>query len=248
MPEGIDLIWLLLIVLIAEVLGTLGGFGSSVFFVPFAGLLFDFHTVLGITAVFHVSSNLAKIALFRKGIDRKLILQMGIPAVALVIAGAYLSQFIDSYWLEISLAIFLILMSIVLLLKPNFQLQPNAITAVTGGAISGLAAGLVGTGGAIRGLVLAAFALNKNVFIATSAFIDLGIDVSRSAVYVEAGYFTVQMLPLIPMLLILSFLGTALGRYLLQFISEQKFQRYVLGLILFVGISTLVITVGNFQL
>jgi uncharacterized membrane protein YfcA len=168
--------------------------------------------------------------------------------VALVIAGAYLSQFIDSYWLEISLAIFLILMSIVLLLKPNFQLQPNAITAITGGAISGLAAGLVGTGGAIRGLVLAAFALNKNVFIATSAFIDLGIDVSRSAVYVEAGYFTVQMLPLIPMLLILSFLGTALGRYLLQFISEQKFQRYVLGLILLVGISTLVITVGNFQL
>jgi uncharacterized membrane protein YfcA len=171
---------------------------------------------------------------------------MGIPAVALVIVGAYLSQFIDSYWLEISLAIFLILMSIVLLLKPDFQLQPKAITAVTGGAISGLAAGLVGTGGAIRGLVLAAFALNKNIFIATSAFIDLGIDVSRSAVYVEAGYFTIQMLPLIPMLLILSFLGTALGRYLLQFISEQKFQRYVLGLILLVGISTLVITVGNF--
>lgn len=248
MPEGIDLIWLLLIVLIAEVLGTLGGFGSSVFFVPFAGLLFEFHTVLGITAVFHVSSNLAKIALFRKGIDRKLILQMGIPAVVFVILGAYLSRFINSYWLELSLAGFLILMSVVLLLKPNFQLKPNALTASSGGAFSGLAAGLVGTGGAIRGLVLTAFALNKNVFIATSAFIDLGIDVSRSVVYVEAGYFTIQMLPLIPMLLILSFLGTALGRYLLQFISEQKFQRVVLGLILLVGISTFILTIGNYKL
>jgi len=248
MPEGIDLIWLLLIVLIAEVLGTLGGFGSSVFFVPFAGLLFEFHTVLGITAVFHVSSNLAKIALFRKGIDRKLILQMGIPAVVFVILGAYLSRFINSYWLELSLAGFLILMSVVLLLKPNFQLKPNALTSASGGAFSGLAAGLVGTGGAIRGLVLAAFALNKDVFIATSAFIDLGIDVSRSAVYIEAGYFTIQMLPLIPMLLILSFLGTALGKYLLQFISEQKFQRVVLGLILLVGVSTFILTIGNYKL
>jgi uncharacterized protein len=121
MPEGIDLIWLLLIVFIAEVLGTLGGFGSSVFFVPFAGLLFDFHTVLGITAVFHVSSNLAKITLFRKGIDRNLILKMGLPAVLFVIAGAYLSRSISSYWLELSLAALLIIMSVVLLLKPQFS-------------------------------------------------------------------------------------------------------------------------------
>lgn len=246
MPEGIDLIWLLLIVLVAEVLGTIGGFGSSVFFVPFAGLLFDFHTVLGITAVFHVSSNLAKIALFRKGIDRKLIFNMGIPAVLFVIAGAFLSRFIGGYWLEIGLAAFLILMSSVLLMKSDFTLNPSRLTAATGGAFSGLAAGLVGTGGAIRGLVLASFSLNKDVFIATSAFIDLGIDVSRSVVYVEAGYFTIQLLPLIPMLLILSFVGTASGRYLLKFISEQRFQRYVLGLILLVGISTLVLTVGNF--
>ena len=246
MPEGIDLIWLLLIVLVAEVLGTIGGFGSSVFFVPFAGLLFDFHTVLGITAVFHVSSNLAKIALFRKGIDRKLIFNMGIPAVLFVIAGAYLSRFIDSYWLEIGLAGFLILMSSVLLLKSDFTLKPSRLTAATGGAFSGLAAGLVGTGGAIRGLVLASFGLNKDVFIATSAFIDLGIDVSRSVVYVEAGYFTMKLLPLIPMLLILSFVGTALGRYLLKFISEQRFQRYVLGLILLVGLSTLILIVGDF--
>jgi uncharacterized membrane protein YfcA len=245
MPEGIDLIWLLLIVLIAEVLGTLGGFGSSVFFVPFASLLFDFHTVLGITAVFHVSSNLAKITLFRKGIDRNLIIKMGLPAVLFVIAGAYLSRLMSGYWLELSLAGFLIIMSALLLLKPHLRLQANNKTAIFGGAISGLAAGLVGTGGAIRGLALASFGLSKDVFIATSAIIDLGIDISRSVVYIDAGYFTQQLLPLIPMLLILSFIGTAIGKYLLQFISEVRFQRVVLGLILVVGISTMVITMVN---
>jgi uncharacterized membrane protein YfcA len=207
--------------------------------------LFDFHTVLGINAVFHVSSNLAKITLFRKGIDRNLILKMGLPAVLFVIAGAYLSRFISSYWLELSLAALLIIMSIVLLLKPQLRLQANNRTAILGGAISGLAAGLVGTGGAIRGLALASFGLSKEVFIATSAIIDLGIDVSRSVVYVDAGYFKLELLPLIPMLLVLSFAGTAVGKYLLQFISEVRFQRVVLGLILVVGISTMVITIVN---
>jgi uncharacterized membrane protein YfcA len=151
----------------------------------------------------------------------------------------------SGYWLELSLAGFLIIMSALLLLKPHLRLQANNKTAIFGGAISGLAAGLVGTGGAIRGLALASFGLSKDVFIATSAIIDLGIDISRSVVYIDAGYFTQQLLPLIPMLLILSFIGTATGKYLLQFISEVRFQRVVLGLILVVGISTMVITMVN---
>jgi len=66
----------LLLALIAEILGTIGGFGSSVFFVPLANFYFDFETVLGLTAVFHVFSNLSKIAQFRKGLDKKLIGQV----------------------------------------------------------------------------------------------------------------------------------------------------------------------------
>jgi uncharacterized membrane protein YfcA len=48
----------ILLSLIVEVLGTIGGFGSSLFFVPIASYFLDFHSVLGITALFHVLSNL----------------------------------------------------------------------------------------------------------------------------------------------------------------------------------------------
>ncbi|WP_432410093.1 hypothetical protein [Rasiella sp. SM2506] len=71
--------------LIAEILGTVGGFGSSVFFVPIANFFFDFQSVLGITALYHVSSNLTKIAFFRKGLDKKVIDQLLIPAVIFII-------------------------------------------------------------------------------------------------------------------------------------------------------------------
>ena len=40
-----------ILALIAEVLGTVSGFGSSILFVPIAALFFDFKIVLGITAL-----------------------------------------------------------------------------------------------------------------------------------------------------------------------------------------------------
>ena len=76
--------------LLAEIFGTVGGFGSSVFFVPVANFFLDFQSVLGITALYHVSSNLTKIAFFRKGIDKKVILTLGVPAVLFVIIGGFI--------------------------------------------------------------------------------------------------------------------------------------------------------------
>jgi uncharacterized membrane protein YfcA len=57
---------LIFIALLAEVLGTVGGFGSSLFFVPIAAFFLIFQSVLGITAIFHLSSNFSKIFLFKK--------------------------------------------------------------------------------------------------------------------------------------------------------------------------------------
>ena len=97
----------LILALLAEIIGTVGGFGSSVFFVPAANIYFGFQTVLGITALFHVASNLSKIALFKKGIDKKLIIYIGVPAVLFVIIGGFVSKYLNAYLLEIFLGIFL---------------------------------------------------------------------------------------------------------------------------------------------
>ncbi|MDP2159464.1 MAG: sulfite exporter TauE/SafE family protein, partial [Flavobacterium sp.] len=126
----------LLLTLFAEIIGTIGGFGSSVFFVPFANIFFDFHTVLGITAVFHLSSNLSKIYLFRKGLNKKLILQIGIPSVAFVILGGFLSKFFESRILEITLGIFLITLSLLFLIKDKLVIPPKFKQTVFGGALS----------------------------------------------------------------------------------------------------------------
>jgi uncharacterized membrane protein YfcA len=229
-----------LLALLAEILGTVGGFGSSLFFVPIASFFLDFYSVLGITALFHVSSNITKIFFFRKGFDKKLVIRIGIPAVVFVIVGAFLTRYIDKQILQLSLAIFLMAMSAAFLIFKKFALKPTLANSIAGGTLSGLIAGLLGTGGAIRGITLAAFSLPKEVFIATSAVIDLGIDASRSVVYVSNGYVNREDLYLIVILFFVSIAGTFIGKKILEIISEKQFKSIVLILILVIGVATLV--------
>ncbi|MFN0274907.1 MAG: sulfite exporter TauE/SafE family protein [Chitinophagales bacterium] len=226
-----------LLALIAELIGTLGGFGSSMLFVPIAGFFFDFKTVLGITAVFHVLSNSSKLFLFRKRISLKLLLFIGLPSVVFVIIGAGLSSVFQNDFIEISLGIFLVAASVFLLIKPDFTLKPTIRSSVAGGSAAGFLAGLIGTGGAIRGLSLAAFNLEKSAFIATSAAIDFGVDLSRSVVYISNGYFKKGHLWLLPFLLIIAFLGSWLGKILLKKVEHEKFKKFVLILILLIGVT-----------
>lgn len=229
----------LVLAFISEVLGTISGFGSSILFVPMAALFFDFKTVLGITAVFHVFSNLSKIVLFRKGIDKQIVLKLGLPAVIAVIAGAYLTTYLPVAAIELSMNIVLILLALYLMINFNKTIKKTDANLYLGGAASGFIAGLAGTGGAIRGITLAAFQLPKDIFIATSAVIDLGVDTGRAVVYVSNGYFKKEHLLLIPFLIGIGMLGSYTGKLILLRTSELVFRYLVLAVIIITSLFQL---------
>ena len=230
----------LLLALLAEIIGTIGGFGSSVFFVPLGNFYFDFYSVLGMTAIFHLSSNVSKIFLFKKGLDKKLLLYIGAPSVLFVIIGGFLSKIVDGLMLTIVLGVFLVVFSLFFLIKSEIVVLPNKKNAIIGGTLSGFSAGLLGTGGAIRGLTMAAFNLEKNAFIATSAFIDFLIDFSRTFVYYENGYIGKQELSYLPFLFAIGLIGTYLGKRILNYIPQERFRKLSLLFVLFIGLATIV--------
>ena len=115
----------LLLALFAEVIGTIGGFGSSVFFVPLGNFYFDFYSVLGLTAIFHLSSNVSKIFLFNQGLDKQLLLRIGIPSVIFVILGGVLSKHVESGFLAVALGVFLVGFSVLFLVKKSLVIAPN---------------------------------------------------------------------------------------------------------------------------
>lgn len=229
----------IVLILVAEVAGTIGGFGSSVFFVPIANFYLDFHSVLGLVAIFHLSSNLSKIVLFKKGLDKTLILRIGIPSLIFVILGGILSKYFDGLVLSLSLAIFLIAFSLLFLVKRDLVVRPEKKQSIIGGSLSGFFSGFLGTGGAIRGLTMAAFNLEKSVFIATSAFIDFVIDAARTVIYYQNGFIQEKDFIYIPFLLVIGLVGSYLGKLILKKIPQEKFKRISLYLILIIGIVSL---------
>ncbi|HLD75798.1 MAG TPA: TSUP family transporter [Candidatus Norongarragalinales archaeon] len=82
---------------LAEVAGTMAGFGSSTIFLPLALFFVDFKTALVLVALFHLFGNLGRIALFRHGLNGRLLLHFGLPSVILTLAGALLVALAGSY-------------------------------------------------------------------------------------------------------------------------------------------------------
>ena len=232
-------IYFFLLAFVAEVIGTISGFGSSILFVPLASMFFDFKAVLAITAVFHVFSNLSKIYLFKTGIQKDIVLKLGIPAVVFVIIGALLTNIIPQKEIELVMNIVLVLLSVFLIFNTEEKLEQSNKNLIVGGVSSGFLAGLVGTGGAIRGLVLAAFSLEKDSFLATSALIDLGVDFSRAIVYISSSYFLKEFLIFIPFLILISIAGSYIGKLVLNKMPQKYFRNIVLIVIVSISIYSI---------
>ena len=107
-------------------------------------------------------------------------------------------------------------------------------TGETGGARIGE------TGGAIRGMTLAAFDMKKGAFIATSALIDFGVDLSRGVVYVSNGFVHWHDMKYVLILLFISVIGTYIGKRVLVHVSEKLFKNIVLFVIFGIGLVTIV--------
>lgn len=235
-----------LLALIAEILGTLSGFGSSILFVPLASYFFDVKEVLGITAMFHVFSNLSKIYLFQKEMDKNIILKLGIPAVVFVIIGAFLSKYIPTLYLEIVICFVLSFVAIFLLIYSDKGIEINNRNLITSGIFSGFFAGIIGSGGAIRGLALTSLQLEKSILISTSAFIDLGVDVSRTIVYFFNGYMNKESYLILPGLIAVAVIGSYIGKKLLTFLSQSNFRKLVLIIIITTSILQLYNLIKHF--
>lgn len=232
----------LLVAFISEILGTVGGFGSSAMFVPLAGFFYGLQAVLALTSLLHVFSNSAKLLLFRKTINYKIVLWIGVPSVVMVIVGAQLNSIIDLKYAELLLGIFLVLFSSFLFIVPRFKLKPTNGNAVVSGSLAGFFAGIIGTGGAIRAMGLAAFNLEKSTFVATSAAVDLGVDLSRSTVYIYNGYLSRDLYFYIPILLAIAVAGSWIGKKILDKVSQDNFKKIVLLLLFAIGVTQLIKT------
>src|SRR3989338_8408331 len=217
-----------LLAFVAEVIGTIAGFGSSTIFLPLALFFVDFKSALILVAFFHIFGNISRITFFRHGFDKKLILIFGVPSVMLTILGAILVNYTPQDILKLFLGIFLLIFSTASLIKPDFKFKSSNRNAVIGGGLSGFLAGLIGTGGALRGAFLTAFNQKKEIYIATAAAIALAVDITRIPIYFAGGFLEQKYYAYIPFLFMIAMAGSYIGKKIVNKIPQKMFRNIVL--------------------
>ena len=222
---------------IAEIIGTTAGFGSSTVFLPLALLFFDFKTALVLVALLHTFGNISRVSFFKHGLDRHILIIFGVPSVVLTLIGALLVTYLPQEMLKGILGVFLIIYSIISLWKEDLKVRPSLFNSVIGGGLSGFLAGLIGTGGALRGAFLTAFGLPKEKYIATVAAIALAVDFTRIPVYFAEGFLTSRYYWYIPVLLIVALAGSFTGKQVVKQVPQKTFRKVVLSAILIIGLK-----------
>jgi len=227
----------LLTAYIAAIFATIAGFGSSTLLIPVAILYFDFQTAVFLVACFHLCNNLFKVKLFFSHIDLKIVVKFGIPSILFAFIGAWMMVDLDPELLKKALAVFLIVYAIYSIWNPDVKILANTSNAILGGLSSGLLAGLIGLGGAIRAMFLVSFGLPKESYIATSALIALAVDLTRIPTYLVRGTIDRNYFFLLPFLICLAYFGVKTGQILLHRINESLFRKIVLLALLGIGIK-----------
>lgn len=235
-----EIIPLALITLAASAVGTLAGFGISTVMVPVLVMFLPLKEALLLVAVVHWFGNLWKVGLFRRGLDLRLILAFGLPAIPMTWLAAGVAASGQDNMSRV-LGAFLIVYVIYLYLKPSFRAPRSTAWSAAGGAGYGFAAGLFGIGGAVRSAFLAAYDLPKEVYICVSGAIGLVADTSRIAGYLTFGFdLPGDMWRALVILVPASFAGAWLAKRLADRIPQKAFRKIIAAFLLLAGVRLLI--------
>ena len=223
-----------LLILIASILGTITGFGTSTIMMPVLMFYYPTAEVLFFVSIIHWFNALWRLILFRKGFDLKLVMSFGLVGMIAAYFGAKTFFIVDEVLIRKSIAGFLFAYAVFLGLNPKFKISFNYFTGSIGGALSGFVAGIFGMGGAIRGAFLSAFNLPKAIYLANSALLLILIDSSRLYSYFQEGLKLDNLLGLsyidLLVCVLVSFAGVQSGKMIVDKIPQDKFR---IGIALF---------------
>lgn len=239
-----------LVALFGSALTFFSGFGLGTILVPVFALFFPIELAIALTAIVHFLNNLFKLSLIGKNINKKTVLDFGIPSIIGAIVGAYLLTFISkmnpifeyTFYdhtfqvmpVKLTIAILLLLFALFEIIPKLSQLEFDTKYLKIGGLLSGFFGGLSGNQGALRTVFLIRANLSKESFIATGVVIACIVDVIRLSVYGEHIFKNTELnYSLIIISTISAFIGAFIGNKLLKKVTIVTI-KYVVSVVLII--------------
>lgn len=225
---------------IAGAIASIAGFGIGSLMTPMLTVKLGANLAIAAISISHFLGTLLRFWKLKPHIDKKTLVHFGILSAAGGLIGAVFHAFISSPWMTFILGIVLILSGLTGIFGLSEKIKLKGYPAWIAGVLSGLFGGLVGNQGGIRSAALLGFDLSKQTYVATATAIALIVDISRMPVYFFLEWQSLmKIVPLIMIMSLGTMAGTLAGNSLLSWIPEKIFKRVVSGIVLILGLFTL---------
>jgi uncharacterized protein len=255
-----ELIVISIVALLVAGLTFFSGFGLGTLLLPAFALFFPVEVAVAATAIVHLANNIYKGILMGRYANLRVVLLFTIPAIFSAMVGAFLLNYfsnlssITEYTLfekvftisptNLAIGFLMIIFAFVELIpflkKINFS---NKMIPI-GGLLSGFFGGVSGHQGALRTAFLAHAGLDKKTFIGTMVLSAIVIDIVRLSVYgltflkFNSEMFQANGLKGLLIAGTLSaFIGSSIGRYLLEKVTFDTIHTTVGIMLMLLGIA-----------
>lgn len=229
-----SLVIFLAVALVAEIIGTVAGFGITTILLPVAVVLFGVKEAIALVGLFHFVGEVVDGIIWRKHINWRIGLLFSSLGVVFAFIGAQLVVDAPPRIIEVSLGAFLIFYGITSLTGKKLTLPKSDTALVLAGGVSGFVAGIIGTAGAVRTAALSGLKLSKEQFLGTAFAIAFLTDFVRVGVYIQTGLLHLDAV-LVALVLVVATIGSLVGKALVRRIRTKTFYAIIYISIILAG-------------
>ena len=239
-----NVLLLALLTCVVSIIDMVVGFGTSTIMVPILVFFISPFDALFIAGVLDFFNNIWKILFFRKTIDWSIVWPFAIAAVLGAVIGATITFALPVVLFKRLLGALLFAYVAYFFYKPTFVLPKTATPIITGGALYGFFAGVIGMGGPIRTAFLSAFNLAKGIYVATNGVIAGAVDAARVIVYWVHGnsVHTANYFVVLIGLILLSAMSAYVGKLLIDILDQKLFRKIIMLFLFAIGVQLLLLS------
>jgi uncharacterized protein len=225
---------------VAGVVAAVSGFGIGSLLTPIFALQLDTRLAIAAVSVPHLVGTVQRFWTMRGDVDRKLLLEFGIPSAVGGLAGALMHGTLNSRGLAVVFGLLLLFTAIAELTGWMRRVHWGRSFGWTAGAISGFLGGLVGNQGSVRTAGLLAYSVSPTSFVATATTVALIVDGARMPVYLTTqGKGIAAIWPMLAVATTGVVTGTSVGIRVLPRLRTETFRRTVAIFLAILGAAML---------
>lgn len=196
------------------------GLGGSLLLIPALSLLLGTKQGIALGALLLGFNNIAKVAAYRSWVP----LRASLAVIALTVVGAAIGARLLVSAPERLIAVAVIVSFTVALLFERMELRRSRAAYAPALAFgAGATSGFSGTSGPLKGVALRGLQLDRLHFVGAASAVSLINDLTKSAIYTEAGLLDANGLAVLFLALPLMPVATLTGRRINAGVSERAF-------------------------